>query len=111
MMQIYIPLWFYSNDYGEYIDMGLNKFTFHYGSILIRKTYMKSANIKIYIPLWFYSNFLPPVSLFHLLLIYIPLWFYSNDLKNLRHKRPSTFTFHYGSILMELLFRLLIREK
>ena len=55
-----------------------NKFTFHYGSILIWSYFFSTGNTFIYIPLWFYSN---------------------------RQKRPERrkrgeFTFHYGSILM-----------
>ena len=34
-IQIYIPLWFYSNESAIDIILTNNKFTFHYGSILI----------------------------------------------------------------------------
>ncbi len=42
-LQIYIPLWFYSNVLCDIVILSNKKFTFHYGSILIG-AYLKEAN-------------------------------------------------------------------
>ena len=98
---IYIPLWFYSNKKIARNIFEHSSFTFHYGSILIRKADMLHQVSMIYIPLWFYSNTtaatggaLSLIFTFHygsILIfyrikfcclkstIYIPLWFYSNN--------------------------------
>ena len=100
-IEIYIPLWFYSN--------------------IIRGIVIVSINV-IYIPLWFYSNLSVPASrsgsiylfTFHygsILIclhlrntceskIYIPLWFYSNVTTIIQKNKRNIFTFHYGSILI-----------
>ncbi len=125
-VRIYIPLWFYSNESIKKIfeERKIYIPLWFYSNVI--PCFSKWLNVFIYIPLWFYSNqnlFLEIASLHE---IYIPLWFYSNiviliiilrqclftfhygsiliDIKNLRHKRPNTFTFHYGSILIEILF-------
>ena len=101
------------------------KFTFHYGSILIIVSKSFTDLLwSIYIPLWFYSNAGGKVKRYDEICIYIPLWFYSNMAKNLLNQINSgiyiplwfysntmlilfflcnfKFTFHYGSILIEI---------
>ena len=77
-INIYIPLWFYSNLFDSQVLQKCKQFTFHYGSILICTCFTKRFNIFIYIPLWFYSNQLDMFS-------FLPI---------------LQFTFHYGSILI-----------
>ena len=55
---IYIPLWFYSNNSTNVAKCGSNRFTFHYGSILIRRTdisYVAYKNMVELSTLFFYS--------------------------------------------------------
>ena len=54
---IYIPIWFYFNDICLVLLTPSIKFTFQYGSTLMK---LKKANEElaklIYIPIWFYFN-------------------------------------------------------
>ena len=56
-MELYIPIWFYSND-GVSVPAGFVE--------------------NLYIPIWFYSNFSLLTLLHFPLTLYIPIWFYSN---------------------------------
>ena len=53
---IYIPIWFYSNEKAFEKLSKLKVFTFQYGSIQICNSTFKKSRICIYIPIWFYSN-------------------------------------------------------
>ena len=64
----------------KYIEPLREAFTFHYGSILIQKKNLSEKLPQIYIPLWFYSNLIVTFCQEVHFLIYIPLWFYSNVL-------------------------------
>ena len=100
MIQIYIPLWFYSNTTPPYLLWAAKKFTFHYGSILILIHLKKFKMTPIYIPLWFYSNYNNQLRQFYRDLF---TFHYGSILINLTNPTAlitNRFTFHYGSILI-----------
>ena len=59
-------------------------------------------NIRIYIiPIWFYFNCFGIKSVNERYLLYIPIWFYFNSIAGNAEGSIVTFTFQYGSTLME----------
>ena len=83
----------------RFID-ALNKFTFHYVTILIREVNRRSKSGYIYIPLCYYSNIKRVKTRVLDILIYIPLCYYSNDVFSDSFRALSRFTFHYVTILI-----------
>ena len=65
-MQLYIPIWFYSNGSPKlYCFPNLKNFTFQSGSIQIQMPANRVIfNNVLYIPIWFYSNFVSLVACF-----------------------------------------------
>ena len=100
-MQLYIPIWFYSNPLVHCFKKVWTIFTFQSGSIQILVLVASSARLVplhsnlvlfkwcngrrcnrsayLYIPIWFYSNNVKQMFEFHKISLYIPIWFYSNS--------------------------------
>ena len=99
-MQIYIPLWFYSNCQLFIRHIPYPVFTFHYGSILISTSATCLAVLSSFT--FHYGSILIWTCFLFFFdeRIYIPLWFYSNTIKDCRRYFGAVFTFHYGSILI-----------
>ena len=102
IVQIYIPLWLYSNSrYVSALDDGITIYiplwlysnqchcvcyskrfnNLHSTLVIFKCTVIKQRQIKfnIYIPLWLYSNRNVYAWLIDKRIIYIPLWLYSNS--------------------------------
>ena len=79
----------------------LPRFTFQYGSTLIRKRLESFLPLYIlYIPIWFYFNQLTSSGISDLFPLYIPIWFYFNSDSTASMNASIRFTFQYGSTLI-----------
>ena len=121
---LYIPLWFYSNNHANAWDDNRHNFTFHYGSIQIRiKRIINWIKITLHSTMVLFKS-QPVIQNNHLKKalhstmvlfksdtrspwhvhkrLYIPLWFYSNCRDANIDIAACGFTFHYGSIQMQV---------
>ena len=105
MRSLYIPIWFYSNNFCKQVNSKFGIFTFQSGSIQIT-TMLHSVTTSY--TFTFQSGSIQMMSLMSLdgllLLLYIPIWFYSNTKAKGKTIDVKSFTFQSGSIQILLIF-------
>ena len=102
-MPLYIPIWWYSNDFKPKSLAGIRAFTFQSGDIQIRYNLLKNqaSDVSLYIPIWWYSNQMRWLKKMLFKQLYIPIWWYSNQ-NDIQFMFDKLFTLHSNLVIFKL---------